>query len=213
MTQERIARYPLQWPSGWIRTPPENRQKAAFASRQPDRAGVVQTQRITLNRALLRLQGEADLLGASNPVLSTNVVLRLDGQPRGGQAQPTDPGVALYFQLDGEDRCLACDKWNRVEDNVAALAAHIGALRGVDRWGVGTMAQAFRGYAALPPPAEDWRAVLGLPAGETTKAEIDTAYRALARKHHPDFGGDSVLMARINRARAIALAVLEKADA
>jgi len=202
MSQERVTRYPLQWPTGWKRT--HFRTSARFASRQPDRHGQVATRMITLNQAMLRLQREADLLGAANVCLSTNVELRLDGNPRSGQAQPADPGAALYFQLAGKDRCLACDKWNRVEDNVAALAAHIAAIRAVDRYGVGTMEQAFTGYVALPPPAEDWRAVLGLSNG-AGREEVQAAYLKLAREHHPDRGGDPLQMARINQARDIAL--------
>jgi hypothetical protein len=64
---------------------------------------------------------------------------------------------------------------------MAALAAHIGALRGQDRWGVGSVEQAFTGYQALPAPmvVNDWRAVLGDPK---TLDRANAAYRDLAKK-------------------------------
>lgn len=120
--------------------------------------------------------------------------------PRSGQPEPTDPGAAVYFKLKGKPRCLACDKWARVADNIAALAQHIDALRRIERYGVGTMEQAFAGYAALPPSPSDWWIVLGVPQ-EATDAQIDDAYRQLARKSHPDAGGSHSEMARINAAR------------
>lgn len=204
--RDRVQRYPLQWPQGWKRT--QSRQAARFSTRQPDRHGITMTRNISLNQAILRLMREADLLGAGNAILSTNVELRLDGQPRSGQPQPDDPGAVLYFELAGDDRCLACDRWTRVEDNVAAIAAHISAIRAVERYGIGTLEQAFRGYAALPPAPVDWWIVLQIPKSSSPQ-DVDAAYKALARQHHPDVGGDAVQMARINVARDAALAALE----
>ena len=62
---------------------------------------------------------------------------------------PDDPGVAVYFQLHDKERVLACDKWDTVADNIAAIAAHIDGIRRQDRYGVGTIDQAFAGYSAL----------------------------------------------------------------
>lgn len=65
-----------------------------------------------------------------------------------------DRGAAVYFEMKGKPVSLACDKWNRVEDNIWAIAKHIEALRGQQRWGVGSIEQAFRGYTALPAIGE-----------------------------------------------------------
>jgi DnaJ-domain-containing protein 1 len=102
--------------------------------------------------------------------------------------------------MAGKPRCLACDRWLRVADNIAAIAAHIYAIRAVDRYGVGTMEQAFAGYAALPASSEEWWLVLGV-GRDASEDEVDTAYRRLAREHHPDVGGDTNHMARLNAAR------------
>ncbi|MDB5552163.1 MAG: hypothetical protein JWL86_2147, partial [Rhizobium sp.] len=66
-------------------------------------------------------------------------------------------------------------------------------------WGVGTAAQAFAGYQALPSP-EQWWEVLGV-ARNADIVQIEAAYRALAARSHPDRGGSDSAMARLNVAR------------
>jgi hypothetical protein len=112
---------------------------------------------VTIAVARERLQREIDLLGGADAILSTNVELRLDGRPRSDRAEPPDAGVAFYFRLNGKPIVLACDKWDRVADNITAIAKHIEAMRGMDRWGVGNKAQAFAGYEALPAPEQWWQ--------------------------------------------------------
>lgn len=197
---DRQPRYPLAWPPGWKRTSMQHRQRATFGTR---RAGEWKKE-LTIYQAIQRLMGELNRLGAANEILSTNVSLRLDGLPRGDQREPTDPGAAVYFQLPDhagrrQDRCLACDRWTRTADNIAAIAAHIECLRGVDRYGVGSLDQAFAGYAALPPSHEDWWLVLGVKA-DADPGAVKDAYRTLLMEHHPDRGGDPELMSKINRA-------------
>jgi hypothetical protein len=126
------AAYPLQWPVGWKRIPAHHRQRAKFAKVNTDHHPQIGTwksvQELTVADALRRLFRELDLLSASNCVVSTNVETRADGLPRSDRRAPDDPGVAVYFQLHGKDRVLACDKWDRVADNIAAIAA-VDAIR------------------------------------------------------------------------------------
>lgn len=185
--------FPLQWPTGWPRA--KQRRGAAFGER--DHRGWKKS--ATIATARDRLQRELDLLGAVNPVLSTNVELRIDGQPRSDRRDPDDPGVAVYFTLNRKPTTLACDRWDRVADNIIALAKHIEALRGIGRWGVGTADQVFAGYQALPAP-EQWWQVLGV-AATASIAEIDAAWRKLAPHAHPDRDGSDAAMARLNVAR------------
>jgi hypothetical protein len=204
-----VTRYPLQWPTGWKRTRADMRQRARFGkdNRNADGSRSGWQRQLTVADALSRLSGELSRLGATNEAVSTNVQVRLDGLPRSGQGEPLDPGAAVYFTLKGKPRCLACDRWTRVADNLAAIAGHIAAIRTVDRYGVGTMEQAFAGYAQLPAAAVDWRSVLGLGATATVE-EVEAAFKARARKAHPDVGGDAAEMARLNMARDLARAEL-----
>jgi hypothetical protein len=165
---------------------------------------------MTIASATARLVAEMDRLeGASHIILSTNVELRLDGLPRAGGSEPDDPGAALYFKHDQRPRCLACDRWDRVADNITALAKHVEAIRGMDRWGVGTLEQAFGGYLALPPAAEEWWLILDI-SPDATSAQIDCAYKKLARIKHPDTATGSVNeMTRLNQAKTAAAAAQE----
>lgn len=187
--------YPLAWPTGWPRA--RHRQRATFGTTARSYRGVKSA--LTVADARDRLSEQLDRLNARYVTLSTNVELRLDGMPRSGQPEPRDTGVACYFQLSGRDTVLACDKWDRVADNIAAIAKHIDALRGMDRWGVGSVEQAFAGYQALPAP-EQWWQVLGVSQA-ATEQQIRDAWRNLARTSHPDAGGSNAAMARLNAAR------------
>ena len=197
--------YPLEWPQGWPRTAERDRKTPKFNTRQWSERGTYKvTKALTVAEARLRLSEELDLLGGKLPVLSTNIELRLDGQPRSGKPEPHDPGAAAYFQTGGKPRVLACDRWNTVAGNIAAIAAHISALRSIDRWGVGSMDRLFEGFMALPAPGSGphWREVLVyLPDSKPTRADLEARRRDLAREAHPDRpGGSAEQMATINAA-------------
>jgi len=194
MTQENKTRWPLVWPDGWPRTVAHQRRDAPFfsSSRRYQGSDVPSRQvrgRHSMEDATHALSSEIERMGGTQAILSTNVELRLDGLPYSNRAKPTDPGAAVYFKFKGREVSLACDKWDRVEDNVWAIAKHIEALRGQERWGVGTLEQAFRGYMALPGIGESsgiqWWKVLGVPIN-STRDQVKEAYRLLAKKHHPD---------------------------
>jgi hypothetical protein len=165
---------------------------------------------ISVADAIARLEKQLDRLGAKNVTLSTNVTLRLDGRPRGDE-RPADPGAAIYFSFRGKATVLACDSYTAVSDNIAALAAHLDALRAIERYGVGTIEQALAGYKALPADtAADWRAVFGFAVDSTpTLDQVDQAYKAAAKVRHPDVGGTEIEMSHLNRARDYALMELE----
>jgi hypothetical protein len=139
-------------------------------------------------------------LGGASLVVSSNLPTKLNGMPYANSRQPDDCGVAVYFSYKKKPMCFACDRWKRIEDNMWAIAKTIDALRGIERWGSGQMIeQAFTGFVALPAPEQPFQ-VLGV-SSDASPAEIESAYRKLAMEHHPDRGGDSSQMARINAAR------------
>lgn len=211
------TRYPLSWPTGWKRATPSQRQRAKFKkgvrqySNTPGGGSWLSSSALTVPQGLKRLQAELDRMRVRDVIISTNVELNSYGEPRGGRRDPDDPGVAVYFKLNGKDRVLACDCWTRTADNLASVAAHIECLRGIDRYGVGTLDQAFAGYDALPPPGADnrppWGKVLGLDAvAKPDKDAVQAAYRDKARDLHPDMPfGSHDAMAALNEARDAAL--------
>lgn len=204
-----VERFPLTWPPAWKRTPAYKRQAPRFhcvgseTKRWTDGSSSTwRTKRaLSVADATGRVLAECQRLGARDVIISSNLAIRLDGLPRSNQAAPADPGVAVYFRLRGNDRVLACDAYRSVAGNLAAIAAHIDALRAIDRYGVGTLEQAFAGYTALPPDASiDWWVVLGVSRAASIDI-IDARWRDLARTAHPDAGGSHDEMARVNAAR------------
>lgn len=187
--------YPLAWPDGWPRTASHNIRHSRFG-------GSVYRNSLTLTKALDFCLRELERLGAVEMIVSTNFQVRLDGLPRGGQGQPKDRGVAVYFTFKKRPTVLACDRWEKVEENLWAIAKHVEALRGQDRWGVGSLEQAFAGYLAIPlkTGGDDPWVVMGLPVNFTEEMLKD-AYRKLMKKLHPDMGpGNEVEFARVQAA-------------
>lgn len=203
-----VSAYPLQWPDGRARKLSSMRLDGRFNKKQHN-GRRNETKSLTVADALSRLQDELDRIGARYTVVSSNLETRLDGLPRSGQREPDDPGVALYFDLKGEPHCLPCDTYNRVADNIAAIAKHIEATRAIERYGVASIHEMFAGFTALPAPGQSdsalWWNVLRVEP-TATEAEIQAAYRKRAAEVHPDRpGGSAVAMAELNGARDAAL--------
>lgn len=184
--------YPLSWPVSWPRF------KGFRTSSRFERK--------SMERAATETYAELKRLGCSdwNVVISTNVALRRDGIPYSNAGRPSDPGVAVYFKIKGKDRVLACDKWATVEENLWSIAKHIEAIRAQDRYGVGSIDQAFAGYTALPAPGESaaatWYQVLGVAHDAPFDVARD-AYLKEAKLCHPDVnGGSNEPMQRLNAA-------------
>lgn len=216
--------YPLQWPAGWKRTPAHSRKPAQFKGSvgawvgpDTDRRWKGQ-ERVTLEQGIARVRRELRALGVaeSQIVISSDLKLRQDGQPNAGQAwAKLDQGAAVYWRLErthGQPvtRCMAIDRYDRLPDNLAAIAATLEAMRAIERHG-GAMIldRAFTGFAALPAPAaQDLpHQVLGVDE-HATRQEIEYAYRRLAQQLHPDVGGSHEQMSRINTARDAMLGAL-----
>lgn len=182
--------YPLAWPQHRPRRKHSERVRGSFV------AGGV---RINPSTAATRLEDEIRRLGGIYPLLSSNVELRKDGKPRSNQAPPADPGVCVYFQMKGKPYAMACDTYTEVAQNIAAIANHIEATRRIERYGVATAAETLQAFQALPSPPSCWE-ILGVTPG-AGEAAIDAAYRAKARRAHPDSGGTTAQMASLNAAR------------
>jgi len=201
-----VEAYPLAWPVGWPRTAEDDRKRATFCRRvKSEKYSWTVKEQLTVAGGLARLRPELDRLGATDLIISSNIPVRQDGLPYSKVREPEDPGVAVYFRLLGAPHTLACDRWDRVADNLAAIAMHVEALRGMDRWGVGNIAQAFAGYKALPAasPVKPWWEVLGFPKRPHLpgwEAEVKRRYLKAIAAAHPDRGGNANDAAELNAA-------------
>jgi hypothetical protein len=187
-----IEAFPLCWPDRQPRTESAKRQRSRFKT--------------GFTAALHKTLAELRRLGASNVIISSNIPTGRGGLPLASAKRVDDVGVAVYFTRKGKDLCLPCDRWDKIEDNILAIAKSIEAIRGSERWGTGGMLDAaFAGFELLPSP-DDWRSELGHP---TTREEAEATYRQRSRTAHPDVpGGSHERMMRLNRAREAARAAL-----
>lgn len=210
-----IPAYPLQWPEGWKRTPDAARTRARFAKKErrynswTDSSGkthsnsYLSSSEVSIAGGVDRVRAELARIGADDDmVISTNLHLRLDGLPKSGQRKPQDPGAAVYWRdRKGAPRCMAIDRYDRVADNLAAIAATLEAMRAIERHGgAEILDRAFTGFTALPPPdSKPWHVVLGCPAHASTD-HVRANYRKARSQFHPDRGGDSETFGAIQRA-------------
>lgn len=186
------AAYPLSWPEGFPRA--RTREKGQFRTTL---AGALENVRSSL-LAFGRDSGSP----VAGIVLSSNVSL--------GESRPADPGVAVWFTWDGEQRCIPVDRYDTPAANLQAIHHVLEARRTELRHGTLSLVRAtFKGFIpALPAPGRPWREVLGINAAKAVldPADIDTAYRHFAKLRHPDApGGSHEAMAELNAARAAAL--------
>lgn len=196
--------YPLQWPVGWKRT--STREHGRFGKRERSGSSSYASLRdLSVADAVGRVRAELERMGVRehDVVVSTNLALRLDGWPRSDQANPTDPGAAVYWRdRHGETRCMAIDRYVRVADNIAAISATLDAMRAIERHGgAAILDRAFTGFAALPAPSagEPWHVVFGVMA-HTPTDQVREAYRRARRVAHPDSGGSATAFEAVQRA-------------
>lgn len=192
---KEVEAYPLSWPDGWKRT--QRRRRAPFKTGFGD--------------ARNYLFDELRRMGGKRIVLSTNVPLRNDGMPRANMAPDgRDHGVAVYFQWKEKSMVLACDRFDRIHDNIHAIAKTIDALRGIDRWGASDMMErAFSGFKQLAAEnaGESWWSIL-FCSPTASLEDVEAAFRREAKVTHSDIpGGDTARMQKLNWARDQARAV------
>lgn len=204
-----MQRYPLAWPDGWKRTPGAQRKRAQFGkgerqySSVPGGSSWMRRKDLSVYDATTRVLTELQRLGVleGDSVISTNLQVRLDGLPRSNQSEPGDPGVAVYWQTRGEPmRVMATDRYDRVADNLAAIAATLEAMRAIERHGgAQILERAFTGFDALPDPNNrNWRDVLGKDV--TDRAQLEAVYKRLRSESHPDKGGSAERFHDVQRA-------------
>jgi hypothetical protein len=185
-----IERWPLQWPTGQPRT--IDRVDARFDTPIG----------ITCDQLLRELR----LLNTRDVVISTNAPVSRNGTPYASSREPSDPGVAVYFDRrvgsQWKPFVIACDTYRKLVWNLRAIGMTVEALRTIQRHGASSMLeQAFTGFAALPAASrvKPWWEILGV-SEDATAEQIRDAMKELAKIHHPDVGGSHDRMAEINAA-------------
>ncbi len=204
MSTTNLTKFPLCWPVGWKRS--AGWREGRFSSK----SGSGCARPLSIAEATRRLTDELTRMGVSeqNVVISTNLQLRLDGLPKSGQPQPADPAVAVYWRKGKETKCMAIDLYSRVEQNLAAVAATLDAMRAIERHGgAAVMDRAFDGFAALPEKstAKTWMFVMNLAANSTPPV-IEAKFKEMAMTRHPDRGGSNEEWQELQDARQQALA-------
>lgn len=177
--------FPLAWPLGMPRA----------SSRKSSQFKTSLTKALENVRDSIRLFGSDSGRPVSNVVISSNASL--------GQMRPEDPGVAVWFIWDGEQRCFAVDLYAKPEENLQAIHHVLEARRTEMRHAGVVMARAaMAGFAAaLPAPGtKTWWQVLQVKETDALTV-IENAYRKLATERHPDRGGSDAMMAELNTAR------------
>lgn len=182
--------FPLSWPSGKPRTPVDRRKRGQFQSNGKP---------VRRTAAVERVRREVAALGGVYPLISSNLELRKDGLPRLDRAEPYDSGICVFFSMKGQPYAMACDTYDKLAQNIAAVANHIAAVRAIERYGVATAAETLQAFQALPAPKRPHE-ILGVPPGASA-AEVQKAWRERIANHHPDRTGSHHAAAEINAAR------------
>jgi hypothetical protein len=135
---------------------------------------------------------------------------RMDGKPR-ASASPEHPGVVLSFDSKHGHLSYPCDTFTTWQANLRAIAFALEALRKVDRYGVTSHGEQYRGFLALEATAmpsgfttadgaAEWlNDEFGEPGTVHTYSEL---LRRAQRATHPDMGGDPARFQRVSLAEA-----------
>lgn len=198
--------YPLSWPTGWPRTTAARQTRARFLTKRYSNTGYGQS--LGVGEGVRRVLEQLRSFGVreGDAIISTNLKVRLDGLPRADQPEPADRGVAVYWQRpeDKDTKVMATDQYDRVADNLAAIAATLEAMRAIERHGgAQILKRAFTGFTALPAPGQTtapWRQVLGLQPNEAGLRVAEEAYKRLRSQCHPDKGGSPDAFNAVQRA-------------
>jgi hypothetical protein len=138
---------------------------------------------------------------------------RLDGKPR-AQAKAEHPGVILSFDSLHGHLSYPCDTFLKWQDNLRAIVLSLEALRKVDRYGVTSHGEQYRGFAAIEAP----RPAGGAPFRDAEGAlrwltswfqadgeqlSIGALVRRAKRETHPDTGANAERFAYVMQAEQL----------
>lgn len=122
--------------------------------------------------------------------------------------------VEVIFDRDGKRYTKKCSKWEHSIDNLRAIGLSIEYLyRAVEIYGIESQEEfnnlfnsTFIGIEATPDDSalmlgydSEWWSILGINK-DATKEEIRNGYKAMARIHHPDAGGNPEQFQKVRKA-------------
>lgn len=177
----------MNWPDGFDRTPPSERRAYPGGFE------------VTRHRSFESIMDELERIDAYNIEVETNAPhkSRRPHQPY-QNADPDDPSVVVYFERDGRQFAIPCDRWDNLRDNARCIAKYLGAKRAIDRYGVATI-DTEMSTQALPSGNEEEAIVAGSPDQPHEILEVDpnasdevvrAAFAARIKEDHPDQGPD-----------------------
>ena len=140
--------FPLAWPIGYERTLAKDRIAGKF--------------RVDFATAYDGLFDELKKLHDAPTrefIISTAVPLSKDGRPLvSAVGKARDPGVAVYFWVEGKPFALPSDIYDEVHHNMRALTVKLAALRSIARHGGANMlSQSMTAFARELPEADKKR--------------------------------------------------------
>lgn len=211
MGEPRFEVRPL---GGW--TQPETsdrRSSGAFRASWDDTIKLLLAEVEHLGGTLVVIQVDAD---ASD--------IRRDGMLR-ARARVGFPGVKVTFESVHGPLTYATDVYSQWytsappgwQANLRAIALGLEALRAVDRYGITSSGEQYRGWTAIADkPAEktmdvgqaadvlaQWMIPVCRGQDMRTEAQVARAYRAAVQVHHPDKGGSADAFRLITSARDV----------
>lgn len=181
MAQDIRFEYPLQWLQQQQRT--KNPQRARFGERSIFKAGN-------------ELINELKRLGGKNMIISSNLETKARGTGFYANQKVEDSGIVVYFDLKDKAKAMACDRWNKPEDNIWALYLSIQAIRGLERWGGSDFLDGlFTGFQALPYYEEGQQTPL-ITAPQyfqycESLEDVEITWKKKRAYMHPDRGGSN----------------------
>lgn len=174
----------------------------------------------TFDKNVRQLAAEVDRQGGRRVVIQLALdfgQIRRDGLPY-ADALPSHPGVIVAYDGKRGPVSMPCDAFEHWNDNLRAIVLTLEHLRGIDRYGVATSGEQYRGWTALPPGPDQARSMtldeaaavlnefapfVGLDWIRGDREAFKTALRAARIKTHPDQGGREEDSKRVAKAATI----------
>jgi hypothetical protein len=192
-----------EWPGEM--TAPSRRRASSFAS-------TLSSTLKTLTREIYHLADTAKQRQSAELLVAIPAAaFRIDGRPY-SNAKAEHPGVIFSMDTKHGHLSYPCDTFTQWEDNLRAIALALEALRKVDRYGVTSHGEQYRGFAAI----EASPAVVPFTDGLTAADWLDNEFGSAGVIHtfqwllghgkrvtHPDVGGDAAKFDLVMKAETL----------